>query len=252
MPCRLELQHRLTEVNCTPALSSAKPNTLQTCTSRSGSVHCRSPLCAQAPHSPPPCRRACEHRLSTGCCPAQLPVDLKLSAIQRPAALRFQLMLTQLPCIAGLRFEDAMVTLERCSTSMFQPMELFPLFPEATSPWKAHLPVKPYWGLHQPLTDLPALVRRGLRRQHRLNGASRSSSEAGSSGQDSANQSEVGRSQQVGRSPQVGRFQVRPTAIHMVSFCSSHVVNKRPSHLVLGYSADTDCRLLAATCTASC
>ena len=108
-----------------------------------------------------------------------------------------------------------MATLERCSTSMFQPMELFPLFPEATSPWRAHLPVKPYWGLHQPLTDLPTLVRRGLRRQHRVNGASRSSSETGSSGQDSATQSEVGHSQQVGPFSQDC---LTPT--HMVCFCS--------------------------------
>ena len=133
-----------------------------------------------------------------------------------------------------------MAALERCSTSMFQPMELFPLFPEAASPWRAHLPVKPYWGLHQPLTDLPALVRRGLRRQHRLNGASRSSSEAGSSSQDSANQSEVGRSQQV------GRFQVCPTAIHRVSLCSSHVAKRSQAiwcWAILQVTLTVDCSL---------
>ena len=184
---------------------------------------CRPTLCAETPHSPPPCRTACEHRLS----PAHLLFKLKLGAVQHPAAAPF-LQLSQLACTADLRFEDAMASLERCSTSMFQPMELFPLFPEATSPWRAHLPVKPFWGLHPPLTDLPALVRRGLRHQHRLNGASRSSSEAGSSSQDGANRSEEGRSQQV------RPFQCCPTAIHMVPVCSRCVVKKRPRHLMLG------------------
>ena len=180
---------------------------------------CRLTLCAQAPHSPLSCRTACEHRLSTGCRTAYLLCKLKLGAGQRPAAVP-SLKLSRLACTADLRFEDAMASLERCSTSMFQPMELFPLFPEATSPWRAHLPVKPFWGLHPPLTDLPALVRRGLRRQHRLNGASRSSSEAGSSSQDGANRSEEGRSQQV------WPFQCCPSAIRMVSVCSPRVVTR--------------------------
>jgi hypothetical protein len=42
---------------------------------------------------------------------------------------------------------------------MFQPLELFPLFPDITARWAPLLPCKQYWGLHPPLPDLRVLVR---------------------------------------------------------------------------------------------
>ncbi|KAK9806735.1 hypothetical protein WJX72_000925 [[Myrmecia] bisecta] len=57
-----------------------------------------------------------------------------------------------------LRFQEAMDTLQRCSTSLFQPLELFPLFASYTAPWEPLLPSKQYWGLHSPLPSLDALV----------------------------------------------------------------------------------------------
>lgn len=67
---------------------------------------------------------------------------------------------------AELRFREAMEALQRCSTLVVQPAELFPLFPDETEPWAAAAgsaaPPRPRWGLHRPLTDLRALVRRRL------------------------------------------------------------------------------------------
>ncbi len=57
-----------------------------------------------------------------------------------------------------LRFEDAMRILPQCSLSLFQPMELFPLFPSVTAPWADQLPRKGYWGMHRPLPALDALL----------------------------------------------------------------------------------------------
>lgn len=59
---------------------------------------------------------------------------------------------------AELRFEEAMRILPQCSLSLFQPMELFPLFPSITAPWADQLPRKGYWGLHRPLQPLDALL----------------------------------------------------------------------------------------------
>jgi len=59
---------------------------------------------------------------------------------------------------AELRFEDAMRILPQCSLSLFQPMELFPLFPSITAPWADQLPRKGYWGMHRPLPPLDALL----------------------------------------------------------------------------------------------
>lgn len=59
---------------------------------------------------------------------------------------------------AELRFEDAMRILPQCSLSLFQPMELFPLFPSITAPWADQLPRKGYWGMHRPLQPLDALL----------------------------------------------------------------------------------------------
>ncbi len=59
---------------------------------------------------------------------------------------------------AELRFEDAMRILPQCSLSLFQPMELFPLFPSVTAPWVDQLPRKGYWGMHRPLPPLDALL----------------------------------------------------------------------------------------------
>ena len=64
--------------------------------------------------------------------------------------------------VAELRFTDALQTLQRCSTSLFQPLELFPMFPAETHAWTGELPAKQYWGLHDPLTSLPTLLKARL------------------------------------------------------------------------------------------
>lgn len=51
-----------------------------------------------------------------------------------------------------------MAILPRCSLSLFQPMELFPLFPTVTAPWADQLPRKQYWGLHPALPPLHSLL----------------------------------------------------------------------------------------------
>ena len=48
--------------------------------------------------------------------------------------------------------------LPRSSLSLFQPMELFPLFPDVTAPWADQLPSKQYWGMHPPLPPLQTLL----------------------------------------------------------------------------------------------
>ena len=48
--------------------------------------------------------------------------------------------------------------LPQCSLSLFQPMELFPLFPTVTAPWADQLPRKQYWGMHRPLPPLDTLL----------------------------------------------------------------------------------------------
>lgn len=65
---------------------------------------------------------------------------------------------TALMLLHELRFEDAMRILPQCSLSLFQPMELFPLFPSITAPWADQLPRKGYWGMHRPLQPLDALL----------------------------------------------------------------------------------------------
>lgn len=40
---------------------------------------------------------------------------------------------------ADCLFEEAAEALERCSPDAFQPVELFPLFPEHTQPWLAQV-----------------------------------------------------------------------------------------------------------------
>lgn len=59
---------------------------------------------------------------------------------------------------AELRFEDSMRLLPQCSLSLFQPMELFPLFPSVTARWADELPRKQYWGMHRPLPSLDTLL----------------------------------------------------------------------------------------------
>ena len=57
MPADLHCEHKLSKVNCTLdlPLNSAEPNTLQICTSRSGSVYCFAlrtyPLCSGSAQS---------------------------------------------------------------------------------------------------------------------------------------------------------------------------------------------------------
>ena len=68
---------------------------------------------------------------------------------------------------AEARFEDAMRILPRCSPSLFQPMELFPLFPGVTAPWADQLPHKQYWGLHPPLPPLDRLLANEAQQQTR-------------------------------------------------------------------------------------
>lgn len=51
-----------------------------------------------------------------------------------------------------------MAVLPRCSLSLFQPMELFPLFPTVTAPWADQLPRKQHWGLHPALPPLDSLL----------------------------------------------------------------------------------------------
>lgn len=68
---------------------------------------------------------------------------------------------------AEARFEDAMRILPRCSPSLFQPMELFPLFPGVTALWADQLPHKQYWGLHPPLPPLDSLLANEAQQQSR-------------------------------------------------------------------------------------
>ncbi|KAL3142970.1 hypothetical protein ABBQ38_003253 [Trebouxia sp. C0009 RCD-2024] len=72
---------------------------------------------------------------------------------------------TALLLLHEARFEDAMAVLPRCSLSMFQPMELFPLFPIITAPWADQLPHKQYWGLHPPLPPLDSLLAQEAQQQ---------------------------------------------------------------------------------------
>ena len=60
-----------------------------------------------------------------------------------------------------------MAVLPRCSLSMFQPMELFPLFPTITAPWADQPPHKQYWGLHPPLPPLDNLLAQEAQQQGR-------------------------------------------------------------------------------------
>lgn len=60
-----------------------------------------------------------------------------------------------------------MAVLPRCSLSIFQPMELFPLFPTITGPWADQLPHKQYWGLHPPLPPLDSLLAHETQQQAR-------------------------------------------------------------------------------------
>ena len=71
------------------------------------------------------------------------------------------------PVFAELKFDEAMRNLLRCSLSLFQPVELFPLFPTVTAPWADQVPTKQYWGLHQPLTSLQNLLEREEQAQAR-------------------------------------------------------------------------------------
>lgn len=57
--------------------------------------------------------------------------------------------------------------LSRSSLSLFQPMELFPLFPKVTAPWADQLPNKQYWGMHAPLPPLQNLLARAPQPQTR-------------------------------------------------------------------------------------
>ena len=68
---------------------------------------------------------------------------------------------------AEARFEDAMAILPRCSLSLFQPMELFPLFPTITAAWADQQPRKQYWGLHPPLPPLDSLLAHEAQQQAR-------------------------------------------------------------------------------------
>ena len=62
---------------------------------------------------------------------------------------------------AELRFREAVDALLRCSTTTFQPGELFPLFPQYTQPWAARkLHARAHWGICPPLTDLHTLIER--------------------------------------------------------------------------------------------
>ena len=71
------------------------------------------------------------------------------------------------PVLAELKFEEAMRNLLCCSLSLFQPVELFPLFPSVIAPWADQVPTKQYWGLHQPLTSLQNLLEREEQAQAR-------------------------------------------------------------------------------------
>lgn len=68
---------------------------------------------------------------------------------------------------AELKFDEAMSNLMHSSLSLFQPIELFPLFPDVTAPWADQIPTKQYWGLHQPLAPLQSLLAREEQAQAR-------------------------------------------------------------------------------------
>ncbi|GAB4818896.1 hypothetical protein N2152v2_005942 [Parachlorella kessleri] len=60
-------------------------------------------------------------------------------------------------------FELAGEALERCSPAVFQPAQLFPLFPHHTQGWLGQAPPQQrYWGLAPPLQSLDALIARRL------------------------------------------------------------------------------------------
>ena len=65
------------------------------------------------------------------------------------------------------RFLEALVALEPCSPSAFQPAELFPLFPQYTKQWEPH-PAPLHWSLSGPLEALEKMIRKSplLRRRH--------------------------------------------------------------------------------------
>jgi Vacuolar sorting protein 39 domain 2 len=55
------------------------------------------------------------------------------------------------------RFLEALVALEHCSPTAFQPAELFPLFPQYTEPWETHLSPL-HWSLSGPLEALEKMI----------------------------------------------------------------------------------------------
>ncbi|GMH35213.1 hypothetical protein BSKO_03081 [Bryopsis sp. KO-2023] len=68
--------------------------------------------------------------------------------------------------IQELRWQLGVEALEKCNVDVFQPWELFPLFPEWTAKFMPERSPKEYWGLHTELTDIPTMVKRSaIRRQ---------------------------------------------------------------------------------------
>lgn len=65
------------------------------------------------------------------------------------------------------RFLEALVALEHCSPTAFQPAELFPLFPQYTKEWEPH-PSPLHWSLSGPLEALEIMIDKSplLRRRH--------------------------------------------------------------------------------------
>jgi hypothetical protein len=74
------------------------------------------------------------------------------------------------------RFVEALVALEHCSPTAFQPAELFPLFPQYTKQWEPH-PCPLHWSLSGPLEELEKWIQKSpllrKRRQERAATATR-------------------------------------------------------------------------------
>eukprot|EP00210_Caulerpa_lentillifera_P007702 g7353.t1 len=56
------------------------------------------------------------------------------------------------------KWKFALDCFQRCSSTVFQPSQLFPLFPKWTRRWANQVCLKSYWGLHRELGDLKSLV----------------------------------------------------------------------------------------------
>ncbi|CAD7698296.1 unnamed protein product [Ostreobium quekettii] len=79
--------------------------------------------------------------------------------------------------LQDFRWREAIECLEHCSIEVFQPCELFPLFPAWTEKWAEQVPLKDYWGLHGGLITLEKMV--GVGRRYSYGGESPSADPVG-------------------------------------------------------------------------